>query len=105
MLDEISAAPPRKSPGGRFFVGPEPFEPKLFEPKHCWTETDRTQVEGDNQMPQVECVECGAELNLPADVMQGEIIPCAECGAELEVITLEPLVLDLAPVEMEDWGE
>ncbi|MBN1201987.1 MAG: lysine biosynthesis protein LysW [Anaerolineae bacterium] len=56
-------------------------------------------------MEQAVCVECGAEIDIPADVMQGEILVCADCGAELEVIELEPLTLDLAPLEMEDWGE
>jgi alpha-aminoadipate carrier protein LysW len=56
-------------------------------------------------MLQTECVECGAVLEVPADVMQGEILPCGECGAELEVISLEPLELEPAPLEMEDWGE
>ena len=37
--------------------------------------------------------------------MEGEIIPCGDCGAELEVISLDPLEIDLAPTEMEDWGE
>jgi alpha-aminoadipate/glutamate carrier protein LysW len=54
---------------------------------------------------QAECVECGAMIEVPEDVMQGEILPCADCGVELEVIALEPLALDLAPLEMEDWGE
>ncbi|KAB2905769.1 MAG: lysine biosynthesis protein LysW [Anaerolineae bacterium] len=53
----------------------------------------------------VECIECGASLSLPDNVMQGEILPCSDCGAELEVISLNPLTVDLAPMEMEDWGE
>lgn len=56
-------------------------------------------------MPQAECVECGAVIELPANAMVGEIIPCSDCGAELEVIALNPPKLDLAPQEMEDWGE
>lgn len=52
-----------------------------------------------------ECPECGADVPLPDDVMAGEIIQCAECGIELEVINLEPLTLDFAPEEEEDWGE
>lgn len=56
-------------------------------------------------MLHTECLECGAEITLPADVMQGEIVTCDDCGAELEVIELEPLTIDLAPIEMEDWGE
>lgn len=54
---------------------------------------------------QAECVECGAVIEVPEDVMQGEILACAECGVELEVIALAPLALDVAPLEMEDWGE
>lgn len=54
---------------------------------------------------QAECIECGAPVLLAADVMQGEILTCGDCGAELEVIALEPVQLDLAPMEMEDWGE
>ena len=53
----------------------------------------------------IECPECAAALDLPANVMQGEIIPCGDCGSELEVTSLEPLTVDLAPMEMEDWGE
>ncbi|HEX3051464.1 MAG TPA: lysine biosynthesis protein LysW [Aggregatilineaceae bacterium] len=56
-------------------------------------------------MAQAECSECGAVLDVPADVMQGEILACSDCGAELEVVSVEPLALEPAPIEMEDWGE
>ena len=52
-----------------------------------------------------ECPECAADVALPADVMEGEIVPCPECGLELEVVSLEPLKLEQAPEEEEDWGE
>lgn len=52
-----------------------------------------------------ECPECAADVTLPDDVMEGEIVQCAECGVELEVISLDPPELDLAPEEEEDWGE
>ncbi len=52
-----------------------------------------------------ECPECAAEVALPADVMEGEIVPCPECGLELEVVSLKPLSLQQAPEEEEDWGE
>ena len=52
-----------------------------------------------------ECIECGAELELAADVEIGEIVVCADCGTEFEVISLEPLIIELAPEEEEDWGE
>jgi alpha-aminoadipate carrier protein LysW len=54
---------------------------------------------------QAECPECAAEVSLPDDVMEGEIVQCADCGAELEVVNLNPPTLDLAPEEEEDWGE
>ncbi len=51
------------------------------------------------------CPECGAEIELSADTLEGEIIQCPDCGAELEVRSLNPPVLELAPEEEEDWGE
>ncbi len=50
------------------------------------------------------CPECDAEISL-AKAMRGEIIVCPDCGAELEVTNENPLQLDLAPQEEEDWGE
>ena len=52
-----------------------------------------------------ECPECAAECELADDVMENEIVQCAECGVELEVKSLDPLTLELAPEEEEDWGE
>ena len=51
------------------------------------------------------CPECGAELEVEAELEEGEILICEECGAELEVISAEPLEFALAPEEEEDWGE
>lgn len=53
----------------------------------------------------VECVECGGSISAAANLMEGEILVCADCGAELEVLTLNPITVDLAPRELEDWGE
>jgi alpha-aminoadipate carrier protein LysW len=50
------------------------------------------------------CPECEGALTL-RNPMQGEIVPCATCGADLEVRSLNPLRLELAPEEQEDWGE
>lgn len=52
-----------------------------------------------------ECVECGAEVDLPEDVEVGEIVDCGTCGSELEVVAVDPVELDLAPELEEDWGE
>ena len=50
------------------------------------------------------CPECDAELIL-TDVIQGEIVVCSDCGVDLEVVSLDPLTLEMAPMEQEDWGE
>ncbi len=50
------------------------------------------------------CPECEGSLDLQ-DPLVGEIVPCPYCGAELEVRALDPLRLELAPMEEEDWGE
>jgi alpha-aminoadipate carrier protein LysW len=56
-------------------------------------------------MKESNCPECGATISLTDDLVQGEILQCPDCGIELEVISLAPLVLELAPEEEEDWGE
>jgi len=53
----------------------------------------------------IECPECAAELELALDVEEGEIVVCPDCGVELEVMGVDPIVLELAPEEEEDWGE
>ena len=51
------------------------------------------------------CPECGAEISLESDTEISEIIVCPDCGSDLEVLSLNPVQLDLAPMEEEDWGE
>lgn len=51
------------------------------------------------------CPECEASIELSGDVEKGEIVQCPDCGAELEVVGTNPVELDLAPEEEEDWGE
>ena len=53
---------------------------------------------------QATCPECAAEFEL-TDVIKGEIVDCPDCGVELEVVETDPLTLELAPEEEEDWGE
>ncbi len=54
---------------------------------------------------QVECPECGAAVELDDDVITGEIVECPDCAVELEVTSVDPLEVELAPEEDEDWGE
>jgi alpha-aminoadipate/glutamate carrier protein LysW len=53
----------------------------------------------------VECVVCGAEIELGDDTVVGELITCPECGSELEVTGINPFTVEEAPEEEEDWGE
>lgn len=56
-------------------------------------------------MTTVTCIECAAEVSVAGTPMRGEIIPCPDCGAELEIVSLDPLTVELAPEVEEDWGE
>lgn len=51
------------------------------------------------------CPECDAEVDVPHDAMENELVSCPECGAELEIMRLDPIELELAPEVEEDWGE
>jgi alpha-aminoadipate/glutamate carrier protein LysW len=56
----------------------------------------------------VNCLECDAQLAIPSDAIQGEIVSCRDCGTSFELareqsgslFTLRP-----AELEEEDWGE
>ena len=50
------------------------------------------------------CPECEAEITLDKP-MRGEIVSCPDCGVELEVVSVNPLTLEPAPMEEEDYGE
>jgi len=47
------------------------------------------------------CPECEAEIDEDFEDV-GEVITCPECGVELEVISVDPVEFDLAPI---DGGE
>ena len=53
------------------------------------------------------CPDCDAELVVPEDVMQGEILSCSSCGLELEVRQVKGGSVELQElgIEGEDWGE
>jgi alpha-aminoadipate carrier protein LysW len=53
------------------------------------------------------CPDCDAELEIPEDVMQGEILSCPSCGLELEVTQIQGESVELKElgIEGEDWGE
>lgn len=47
------------------------------------------------------CPECEAVIDEEFEDV-GEIISCPECGVELEVISVDPVEFDLAPIDDED---
>jgi alpha-aminoadipate/glutamate carrier protein LysW len=51
------------------------------------------------------CPDCEAGVSLPANPRLNEILECGECRVELEVVSLEPVMVALAPEIEEDWGE
>lgn len=52
-----------------------------------------------------ECPICGVEIKIQENTEKGELIECNDCGTELEVKSLDPIKLEEAPQEEEDWGE
>ncbi len=52
-----------------------------------------------------ECVVCGGEVTPGDGTVQGELVECPDCGTELEVVSVDPVKLEEAPTEQEDWGE
>ena len=53
------------------------------------------------------CPSCDAQVIVPNDVLNGEIIGCPDCGAEYEVALTAKGEIELKPseIEGEDWGE
>ena len=53
------------------------------------------------------CIECYAEIAVPNDAIDGEIVTCNECGSSFELDIGEGGATSLKPAESvgEDWGE
>lgn len=51
------------------------------------------------------CPECDGALTIAEGIRPSEIVQCGECKSELEVLTVDPVVLAVAPDIEEDWGE
>ena len=51
------------------------------------------------------CPECGADVELESGTEVNELLVCPDCGVDVEVTSLDPVMLELAPMEEEDWGE
>ncbi len=53
------------------------------------------------------CPDCDADLDVPTDTVQGEILSCPGCGLELEIKQINCGCVDVEELthEGEDWGE
>ena len=54
------------------------------------------------------CTECDAQLSIPSDAIQGEIVSCRDCGKSFELVREQSgtlFTLRPAEIEEEDWGE
>jgi len=56
---------------------------------------------------EAKCPECDADLDIPEDVINGEIVSCPDCGTDFEVVLKDNGEVELKPAEIEgeDWGE
>ena len=52
------------------------------------------------------CPECDANITIPDDAVEGEIVTCAECGASFELVK-DANGFGLKPAQTvgEDWGQ
>ncbi len=41
------------------------------------------------------CPECTASVDVPADALEGELLVCDHCAVELELVSREPLVVEV----------
>ena len=56
----------------------------------------------------IRCIDCGAEIEMKNDAINGEIISCQDCGMDYVVEmdgTGSQLLLKELAIEGEDWGE
>jgi alpha-aminoadipate carrier protein LysW len=54
----------------------------------------------------VKCPECDAEIKIPSDSIEGEIVTCPDCGASYELVKEdEGFSVKPAQVVGEDWGQ
>jgi alpha-aminoadipate carrier protein LysW len=52
------------------------------------------------------CDECDADISIPKDAVEGEIVTCPECGASFE-LAKDSNGFQLKPAQSvgEDWGQ
>ena len=65
-----------------------------------------TNKEGKVGKNMTKCDECDANISIPSDALEGEIVTCPECGASFELAKSAD-GFDLKPAQTvgEDWGQ
>jgi alpha-aminoadipate/glutamate carrier protein LysW len=54
----------------------------------------------------VKCTECEAEIKVPNDSVEGEIVTCPDCGASYELAKSDQgFTIKPAQAVGEDWGQ
>lgn len=54
----------------------------------------------------IKCPECDAEIKVPSDSIEGEIVTCPDCGASYELLkSTNSFGIKPAQVVGEDWGQ
>ena len=54
----------------------------------------------------VKCKECDADMRIPEDSIEGEIVSCPDCGSSYELVkTNDGFTIKPAQVVGEDWGQ
>ena len=54
----------------------------------------------------IKCPECDAEIKVPPDSIEGEIVTCPDCGASYELVkSSDGFNIKPAQVVGEDWGQ
>lgn len=51
------------------------------------------------------CPECEGSVGFDRAPLSAQIARCGSCGVELEVVSTNPIRLEVAPEVQEDWGE
>jgi alpha-aminoadipate carrier protein LysW len=59
----------------------------------------------ENEMALVTCVECDEEIELNGRPRLGQTLVCISCGAQLEVVSTNPIEVDWADDEGDDWDD
>jgi alpha-aminoadipate/glutamate carrier protein LysW len=62
---------------------------------------------GDGESEKMNCLECTAEMKIPEDAIDGEIVTCPDCGTSFELDISQTGEKSIKPAETvgEDWGE